>query len=572
MYAQDVYLRVCNAGKVDIDVFVSRAGNVSSSHVGSADCASVAESAGAMGTAYVGLALVDSRGQWGAARKLDILPALPDGVLSRATQNANVRHGNANVPLSMQLLFRPRVPTCSTSQTSSQAAGLPLNATSAQRNAAAAADLNRPAAQTTCDTLGYTLNVEAYADSGEITFKKECDPCDKKAEAKLTPEERAARQRQEAVVNQAIATATGFGPAGAFLGSVVQRQNQEAAEERRARESRLSPTMRMEWSDLLTALRNKPLSAGMWAVIPRNLVMRGTVSSVEVSKDTFEPDIEWVDVAFRESPVIDVGPNRRPYSAFNVCTSDRAILQQVFGPDFMTSMIGKTVEIEGETQGAVCRGLMSSIRVTLAHQLRPVKSTQFEAGAVPRFVPPPPPPVKPVTAESKAAAEASAAAEAKYVQDLQTDKQKIDACVKESEQFTKAHPGDIDLIKKEYYACLNAAIGVAAASARVGTSTAWASAPAPVAKAAPSTPAPKAAPAAAPSSAAAPVKAKQDEQDRLAQQAKKLEDAQKQAQDAQKKSQKAVACMQQLLQAHPNGLQTDPVAFQKELLACAGAP
>ena len=65
VYAQSVYLQVCNAGKVDIDVFVSRAGNVSSSHVGSADCASVAESAGAMGAAYVGLALVDARGQWG---------------------------------------------------------------------------------------------------------------------------------------------------------------------------------------------------------------------------------------------------------------------------------------------------------------------------------------------------------------------------------------------------------------------------------------------------------------------------------------------------------------------------
>ncbi len=204
VYAQSVYLQVCNAGKVDIDVFVSGAGKVSSSHVGSADCATVAETAGAMGPAAVGFALVDSRGQWGAARKLDLLPALGEGVLSRAPQNISVRHGNANVPLTTQLLFRPRVPTCSTSQTSSQAANLPFGATAAQRNAAAAADLNRPAAETTCDTLGYTMNVEAYADTGEITFKKECDPCDKKAEAKVTPEERAARQRQEAAVNQAI--------------------------------------------------------------------------------------------------------------------------------------------------------------------------------------------------------------------------------------------------------------------------------------------------------------------------------------------------------------------------------
>ena len=45
VYAQSVFLQVCNAGKVDIDVFVSRAGKVSSSHVGSADCATVAENA-----------------------------------------------------------------------------------------------------------------------------------------------------------------------------------------------------------------------------------------------------------------------------------------------------------------------------------------------------------------------------------------------------------------------------------------------------------------------------------------------------------------------------------------------
>jgi hypothetical protein len=550
VYAQSVYFQVCNAGKVDVDVFVSGAGKVSSSHVGSANCATVAETAGAMGPASVGLALVDSRGQWAAARRLDLLPALGEGVLSRATQNISVRHGNANVPLSTQLLFRPRVPTCNISQTSSQAASLPLNATAAQRNAAAAADLNRPAAQTTCDTFGYTLNVEAYADTGEITFKKECDPCDKKAEAKITPEERAARQRQEAAVNQAIGRLIPLGPAGAFFGSVVQRQNQEAAEERAARESRLSPTRRMEWSDLLTALRTKPQSVGMWAVIPRNLVMRGTVSSVEVSKDAFEPAIEWVDVAFRESPTIDVGPNRRPYSAFNVCTSDRAILQQVFGPDFMTSMIGKTVEIEGETQGAVCRGLMSSIRVTLAHQVRPVKSAQFEAGSVPRFIPPP---VKPVQDDSaRIRREADAANQ--YFQDLETKKQKTDACVQESEQFAKAHPGDIDAIRKEYYACLNAAIGVAAASAMVGRSTAFAS-----------TPAPAAAPAAAPNSAAAQAKAKQDEQDRLAQAAKQRDDALKQAQ-------KVTDCMQQLQRDHPDGGRSDPAGFQKELLACAGVP
>ena len=82
-----------------------------------------------------------------------------------------------------------------------------------------------------------------------------------------------------------------------------------------------------------------------------------------------------------------------------------------------------------------------------------------------------------------------------------------------------------------------------------------------------------AAPAAAPNSAAAQAaKAKQEEQDRLAREAKQREDAQKRGQDAQKQAQKIMACIQQLQKDHPDGGRTDPVAFQKEYLACVGVP
>jgi len=331
-----------------------------------------------------------------------------------------------------------------------------LNATAAQRRAAAVEDSNRSPEQTTCETLGYTLNVEGYADTGEITFRQECDPCDKKAEAKLTPEERAARQRQEAAVSQAIGGLTGLGPAGAFFGSVMQRQNQEAADERKARESRLSPTQRMDWSDLLTALR-KPGSK-IWEKIPRNIIIRGTVSSVEVSKDTFEPNIQWVDVAFRESPVTDVGPNRRPYSEFNVCTSSQDIFEDRFGADFSTSMIGKTVEIEGETQGAVCRGLRGSIRITLAHQVRPVQSARFEPGTVPKFVPltPEPPKLTPEQVEALRVRQEKEADDAnKYIQKIQEDSRKQAACAEQSDEFAKTH-SDLFERRKENCDCLKA--------------------------------------------------------------------------------------------------------------------
>src|SRR5688500_9582573 len=58
-----VTLTACNAGKVDIDVFLSRAGKVSNWHIGAADCAAVVETPGAMEPAYVGFAFTDSKGQ-----------------------------------------------------------------------------------------------------------------------------------------------------------------------------------------------------------------------------------------------------------------------------------------------------------------------------------------------------------------------------------------------------------------------------------------------------------------------------------------------------------------------------
>ena len=67
-----VTLSVCNAGKVAVDVFLSRAGKVSDSHIGPADCATIAEGTGTMAPAYLGFAFVDSQGRWGAARRFDL--------------------------------------------------------------------------------------------------------------------------------------------------------------------------------------------------------------------------------------------------------------------------------------------------------------------------------------------------------------------------------------------------------------------------------------------------------------------------------------------------------------------
>src|SRR5258705_13630210 len=76
LHAQSVSLDVCNAGKVDIDVFLSHLGKVSSSHIGSAACTTVAETNGSIPPGYIGYAFADSHDPWDAVHKLDLLPSL----------------------------------------------------------------------------------------------------------------------------------------------------------------------------------------------------------------------------------------------------------------------------------------------------------------------------------------------------------------------------------------------------------------------------------------------------------------------------------------------------------------
>lgn len=235
-----ISLQVCNAGTVDIDAVISQAGKVSSSHVGPADCAIVAKSAGAMGRTYVGLAFVDARKQWGAARRLDVLPFFGEGVLDPADQSVPVTHGNATVSLPMQMLFQPPAPSCSSpGPTNSAQMNLPIGATQAQVSAARSMDRNAPRGETICATPIYTLNVFAYPDSREITFRKFCDPCDKKAESLITPEERAAKQRRAAATTQVIRSLSAAGVTA--LGAAVNLGNDELEKERKERQKELEP-------------------------------------------------------------------------------------------------------------------------------------------------------------------------------------------------------------------------------------------------------------------------------------------------------------------------------------------
>jgi hypothetical protein len=389
-----VALSVCNAGNVDIDVFVAQSGKVSSSHIRAADCAFVAKSAGSMGPAYVGLAFVDARGQWGAARRQDLLPDFGLGVLTRADQNVLVPHGNTSVSLPMKLLFQPRVPKCTTYRSATDK--LPVFATRAARDEAARLDSIGGPTETICEDLGYTLNALAYPDSREITFNKFCDPCDKKAEARITPAERAARQQRSDAANQEIGKLEATGPLGALvMGNVMKQANQQAQEEKREQEEERRQQhpesyQPMNWNEINLALANLRRSGGRPPEMPQFLIIRGTVSRVEVSPPAASE--HWVDVYFRESSEQASTAYATSYGAFNVCTSNAEIFEDMFGPDFRSRMIGQVLEVEGEYQRNYCKGWKGSIRVTLARQVHLGGSGRFEAAArtwVPPSVPPP---------------------------------------------------------------------------------------------------------------------------------------------------------------------------------------
>jgi hypothetical protein len=218
LLGQSISLKVCNAGKSGVDAFVQTSGKVLNSQVGPADCATVAQTKGAMQPTYIGFAFADSKGQWGATRRIDLVPDFgsiqddnalaalgallgqrppapsepPQRILTSANQTVSVRHANRDVSVLLQLFLRPPVPTCRNVGGSSHAAqdNLPYNATSGQRAIAASTDAaSSTPVRTICDDFVYTLNVEAYPDTREITFLQECDPCDKKADSQVTPEE-----------------------------------------------------------------------------------------------------------------------------------------------------------------------------------------------------------------------------------------------------------------------------------------------------------------------------------------------------------------------------------------------
>jgi hypothetical protein len=333
-----VSLRICNGGKVELDAFVARQGGIASTHITPRDCAYVYEEDGAP-PAYVGFGFADSHGQWGGTRRVDLLPNnfgsdnAPTRVWFVADQNISVKHGTSNVSLPVQLSFRPPVPVCVTSQYP-----------------------NRPAVSTTCESFDYTLNAVAYPDTREVTFQKKCFEC---PPSLTSPVQRAGEQQGIQALSRISPLAGGI-----FAGAAAKQEEQEL------RDSLEGPPefRRMNWDEMNSALNKVGPSGGRPPEMPRYLVIQATVSRVEVSPPGASE--HWIDIYFRESPEQVSNRFETFYGRFNACTLRQDILEDMFGADFRSVMIGKTLELEGEYQRNYCKGWRGSVRVTLAHQLR----------------------------------------------------------------------------------------------------------------------------------------------------------------------------------------------------------
>jgi hypothetical protein len=166
---------ICNAGETAFDAVVAKRGRATMFHIPRTQCAHVYEDSA--GPAALGFGFADSRNQWWAARKADLLPS---EIWSKGSGEAlQVRSGNAKVTVPALMLFRPPPATCHSVETSHTEHD-PLHPFDARY------DRQASDFKSVCDNTEYDLNVVAYPQSREVSFLKKCYACPPSS----SPEER----------------------------------------------------------------------------------------------------------------------------------------------------------------------------------------------------------------------------------------------------------------------------------------------------------------------------------------------------------------------------------------------
>jgi hypothetical protein len=373
--AQTVTLNVCNTGAVDIDVFTElETGPIGSSTIKPSACAAVATADEDGMEAYLGLAFADSRGQWGPPKRFDNLPNMgvrpipiaagvaaalkgvvippQPRIVSAADKEATVRHAGVFSVLPMQLLFRPAFPGCRsvpTGRSTSSFIGGREDVTIEHERI--------------CEDIAYTLMVEPHTDSHEASLGS-------------------------------LPVGGGFKNRNQLRSGEIEETAQvdwaQVAADKKQRDTLTS----LSWNDLVSDFKKSlqtvrdpdALTGSRYAYRMPNLIkMRGTVAAVEVKEQTVDErtKVTVAEINFRESPVA-AGASR---PEFNVCTTRLDALRDAFGADFRTSMIGKTIEVEGKPRG-LCSGQIGKIEFVLARQVRPVgwapSSTGTSVSSTPR--------------------------------------------------------------------------------------------------------------------------------------------------------------------------------------------
>ena len=420
-FADGTSVGVCNGGKAEFDAYLVAGGTTYTKHVKPAECVDWAKSEGQMAPATIGIGFTDPKGQYMGAKRLDRVPdwngrldaqfGLPV-VLKAAHTTLTVKHETASVTIPGLLAFQAQPVVC-TDPAPEGGPQLYMGMSMAQiRRAQAQYHPVGGPKERVCTYPSYALTASAYPDTHEVALDEECYSCEAARLGKLTPAERAQEQQALTSIDEGLRrllVTLNLGGADGMRNTNLMDQTLKDEEEAPARRAEMAKgPYSMDWEHLSTFVvsafsRAKPLMAN------RHIILRGTVSKVVPPKQGAE--IPRYVVYFKEGSTLTKAPMDLPgdyfiqqyvgrEDAFAICAVDGAVLGDVFGASYVTSAVGKMVEMEGELNSGTCSAAVG-IHVDLAHQVKVVTaSTPATKGQtfMPKFGPapagsPPPAPI-----------------------------------------------------------------------------------------------------------------------------------------------------------------------------------